>query len=216
MTLAQRVEGLFVNYLRGEDEGKWGSEEDVVTKAVVEPLLRFDASYSQPTGGQPRDEYEAALDTWNKMDLGHIFGFPLWEPEVFELLKANFGELKAIFASYAMSGGSSGGAFSAMTMDQTELTQFAVDCALETGEFPITRIIAIFERADIVDDAKDGKSKSGQKVRLAEPLVPPRPLLTCVRARLSNPGGGGRRRARAARVLRGARDARLPPRAAQV
>jgi hypothetical protein len=32
-----------------------------------------------------------------------------------------------------------------------------------TANFPMTRIIELFERADVVDDAKDGKSKSGQK-----------------------------------------------------
>jgi hypothetical protein len=48
-------------------------------------------------------------------------------------------------------------------MDQTELTQFAVDCSLATANFPMSRIIELFERADVVDDAKDVKSKSGQK-----------------------------------------------------
>ena len=160
MSLVQRVEGLLSNYLRGEDESKWGSEQDVVTKAVVEPMMRFDASYSQPTGGQPRDEYEEALDTWNKMDLGHIHGFPVWEAEVFELLKSSFGELKAIFASYAGAGEGSS-AKAATTMDQTELTQLAIDCSLETAEFPITRIIVIFERADKVDEKSKSRQKAG-------------------------------------------------------
>ena len=151
MDLPMKVEGLISNYLRGEDEAKWGSEHDVVTKAVVEPIMRFDPSYSQPTGGQPKDEYVEALDTWNKMDLGHIYGFPVWEEAVFELLKSNYGEMKSIFASYAMAGNAgSGSAKSATTMDQTELTQFAVDCSLETAEYPVTRIMTVFERADLV------------------------------------------------------------------
>ena len=160
MTTEQRVEGIISNYLRGENEAQWGSEHDVITKAVVEPMTRFDATYSQPTGGQPRDEYEAALDTWNKMDLGYIHGFPVWEAEVFELIKANFGELKAIFASYAMGGGDAASAKDSGRMDPTELTQFAVDCSLETAEFPITRIITIFERADQVDDNSKSKQKA--------------------------------------------------------
>ena len=45
MTLEQRFEGLFSNYLRGDDETKWESEHDVITKAEVEPVMRFDASY---------------------------------------------------------------------------------------------------------------------------------------------------------------------------
>ena len=45
MTLEQRFEGLFSKYLRGDDETKWESEHDVITKAEVEPVMRFDASY---------------------------------------------------------------------------------------------------------------------------------------------------------------------------
>ena len=46
-----------------------------------------------PTGGQPKDEFEVALDTWNKMDLAEIAGFPTWEAEVFELLKGDISTL---------------------------------------------------------------------------------------------------------------------------
>ena len=54
------------------------------------------------------------------MDLGHIHGFPAWEGEVFELLKANFGEIQAIFAQYAK-GDADGSAKAGMTMAQTEV-----------------------------------------------------------------------------------------------
>ena len=57
MSLAQRVEGLISNYLKGEGPG-WGDEHDVITKAVVEPIMRFDPSYATPTGGQPKDEFQ--------------------------------------------------------------------------------------------------------------------------------------------------------------
>ena len=66
MTLRDRVEGIIANSLKGEGPG-WGDEHDVITKAVVEPILRFDTAYAVPTGGQPRDEFEVALDTWNKV-----------------------------------------------------------------------------------------------------------------------------------------------------
>jgi hypothetical protein len=54
MTLLQRVEGIIANYLKGEGPG-WGDEHDVITKAVVEPILRFDTSYAVPSGGQPKE-----------------------------------------------------------------------------------------------------------------------------------------------------------------
>ena len=65
----------------------------------------------------------------------------MWEGEV-ELLKANFGGVQAIFAQYAKGDADSGSAKGAMTMQQTELTEFAVDCCIETPEFPMTRVIA--------------------------------------------------------------------------
>ena len=158
MTLKDRVEGILNNYIKGEGPG-WGDEHDVITKAVVEPVLRFDTKYAQPTGGQPKDEFEVALDTWNKMDLGMIHGFPVWEGEVFELLKSNFGEIQAIFANYARGGDGEVQDKGAMTMQQTELTEFCVDCSIESGEFTMGRVIKIFERADQVDE----NSKSGEK-----------------------------------------------------
>ena len=85
------------------------------------------------------------------MDLAHLHGFPAWEAEVFELLKANFGEVQSIFAQYAKSGGDAEAAKGAMTMQQTELTAFAVDCCVETPEFSMGRVINVFERADKVD-----------------------------------------------------------------
>ena len=129
MTLPMRVEGLIANYLKGEGPG-WGDEHDVITKAVVEPILRFDTSYAVPSGGQPKEEFDMALDVWNKMDLGYVHGFPVWEAEVFDLIAKNFGELQSIFASYAAGADATGGsAKDGMRMDQTELTQFAVDCS---------------------------------------------------------------------------------------
>jgi hypothetical protein len=160
MSLAQRVAGIIANYLHEKDE------HAVITEAVVAPVLRFDPKYSAPSGGQPIDEYEQALTTWNKMDLQHLYGFPVWEGAIFELIKANYGELLSIFMLYAKGKdykSGKGSAAESTMMAQTELTEFAVDCSLATGEFPMTKIIELFERADVVDDAKDGKSKSGQK-----------------------------------------------------
>ena len=69
MTLRDRIEGIIANYLKGEGPG-WGDEHDVITKAVVAPILRFDTAYAVPTGGQPCDEFEVALDTWNSASAG--------------------------------------------------------------------------------------------------------------------------------------------------
>ena len=62
MDLSQKVDGIIANYIKGEGPG-WGDEHDVITKAVVEPIMRFDASYATPTGGQPKDEFEVTAST---------------------------------------------------------------------------------------------------------------------------------------------------------
>mgnify|MGYP003331526495 CR=1 FL=1 len=54
-------------------------------------------------------------------------------------------------AEYASRGGSSSAA-TAQTMQQTELTDLALDCDIATQAFPMVRVINIFERADQVDD----------------------------------------------------------------
>ena len=165
MSLFQRVEGLVSNYLLERDEQK------VITDAVVAPVLRFDAKYSVPSGGQPIDEFDLALTTWNKMDLQYVFGFPTWEKEVFQLIADNYGELLSIFMSYAKGADAPADAAAAVAeaskgaatkMEQEELTQFGIDCALEGDGFAMTKVIEIFARADMVD--KDSKSgvKAGE------------------------------------------------------
>ena len=39
----------------------------------------------------------AFLEEWAQMDLSHIFGFPLWEKDVHDVLQPQFKELQSIF-----------------------------------------------------------------------------------------------------------------------
>ena len=66
------------------------------------------------------------IAVWSKMDLGHVFGFPAWEKEVFMLLMAAHPELSNIFIHYAKSGtAGSVSATAVLTMQQTELVDLA-------------------------------------------------------------------------------------------
>ena len=59
------------------------------------------SEFQQPA--LPRFDYKASggasawLAIYGKMDLSHVFGFPTWEKEVFELLATHYSELKLIF-----------------------------------------------------------------------------------------------------------------------
>ena len=67
MDLATRVAGIFANYLGEKDE------HAVITEFLYPPLERF----APPSGVDP-----SFVKVWSKMDLSHVFGFPLWEKEV--------------------------------------------------------------------------------------------------------------------------------------
>ena len=151
MSLAQRVEGIVANYLGERDE------QAVVTAAVAPPVERFDAKTLAVLPGQAADQHAQWQAAWSKMDLSHVFGFPLWEKEVCVLLQRSFPELSSIFTHYAKSGSAgSGSAHAAETMQQTELTNLALDCGLATEAFPMARVQGVFARADQTDDGRGG------------------------------------------------------------
>ena len=89
------------------------------------------------------------------MDLGHLYGFPLWEKAVFMLLHRSFPELHSIFVTYSKRD-DSGSATALETMQQTELVDLALDCGLATAAFPMARVQLVFARADLVDAGKAG------------------------------------------------------------
>ena len=99
---------------------------------------------------------------------------PTWEKEVFDLFDGSFGELKSIFDQYAKSGtAGSASAGAAMTMQQTELQNLALDCQLSSEQFSMTRVINIFKRADQVDDtfqvsAADKRVVTGETAKMGD------------------------------------------------
>ena len=151
MSLAQRVEGILANYFGEKDE------QQVITEAAVPKVERLSVESVQPMLGQDPDEHNKFVSTWGKMDLGHVYGFPLWEKEVFQLLQRSFGELVSVFSYYSKSGtAGSGSAAAAETMQQTELINLALDVGLATDTFPMARVQGVFERADQTDNKRGG------------------------------------------------------------
>ena len=156
MTLVQRVEGVIANYLGDKDELA------VISEAVSPPVERFDASLASPLPDQEREEHERWMATWANMGLSHVYGFPLWEEEVFHLLQRTYAETFSIFAHYSKSGSSgTSSATAAMTMQQSELGSLVHDIGLATEVFPIARVNVIFTRADQAEEV--GHKKGGNK-----------------------------------------------------
>ena len=149
MSLEQRVRALASTFLGEADE-----RDAVISAAVSPPVQRFDYSDVVGLPGQSAAEHEKWMAAWKKMDLSHVFGFPMWEEEVFTLLQASFTDLLSIFTYYAYAGdaaasssrsGKAKGGWSADTMQQSELVDLALDTGLATDAFPMTRVISLFE-----------------------------------------------------------------------
>ena len=70
MSLPQRVAGAFANFLQEKDE------KLVISECLYPPLERFDISTAVPKAGAPYEEHTCLVETWGKMDLSHMFGFP--------------------------------------------------------------------------------------------------------------------------------------------
>ena len=108
-----------------------------------------------PTGLTPKQHRYFLDEVWAKMDLGHLYGFPLWEKAVFMLLHRSFPELHSIFLAYSKRD-DSGSATALETMQQTELVDLALDCGLATAAFPMARVQLVFARAAMTVDGKAG------------------------------------------------------------
>ena len=108
-----------------------------------------------PTGLTPKQHRYFLDEVWAKMDLGHLYGFPLWEKAVFTLLHRSFPELHSTFVTYSKRD-DSGSATALETMQQTELVDLALDCGLATAAFPMARVQLVFARADMTEAGKAG------------------------------------------------------------
>ena len=119
-------------------------------------MERFDFRAWAIAASEISEDRAEFLETWAKMDLAHVFGWPLWEKAVFHLLHRSFGDVRSIFSHYAKSGSAGASALAGSTLQQTELVNLALDCCLATEGFPMARVQGVFTRADLKDDGKLG------------------------------------------------------------
>ena len=167
MSLAQRVAGIVANFLGEKDE------QQVLTEVLVPRAERMSTAGVVALPGMDTAVHGQFMSMWARMDLSHLFGFPLWEKAVFSLLHRSFPELQSIYVYYSRKGGAGSGSTSHRgsashrgstshrtmeTMQQAELVDLALDCGLATDAFPMARVQAVFARADATDDGKLGDS----------------------------------------------------------
>ena len=122
--MQQKCEAIVAEYL-----GKASVEEAVASAAPK--VERFDP---RAVAAPP-----AFVDSWSKMNLESIAGFPTWEEPVFKLLAGAYSDLEPLFKHYC---GSTPG------MQQADLVDLAMDNNLATEAYPITKIVALFEQVN--------------------------------------------------------------------
>jgi hypothetical protein len=137
MSLAQRVAGIVANFLGEKDE------QQVLTEVLAPRAERLSTAGVLALPGMDAAVHALFMGVWAKMDLGHLFGFPLWEKAVFMLLHRSFPELQSIFVTYSKRGTADSGSLE--TMQQTELVDLALDCGLATAAFPMARVQLVFD-----------------------------------------------------------------------
>merc|ERR1719487_2617984 len=108
------------------------SEEDCMRQATYIRAVRYDLGESVQLKDESPEEHAAFLAEFKQLDLMGLYGFPLWESEVHDLLHANFKELASIFRAYCKSLGEGSADESAKTMDVEEFHDFVIDVGLET------------------------------------------------------------------------------------
>ena len=142
------------------------SEEECMREATYIRAVRYDISDSVPLKDESPEEHAAFLSEFKRLDLQGLYGFPLWEAEVHDLLHANFRELASIFRAYCKSVGEAASDESSKTMDIEEFHDFVVDVGLETrlqvakgaaaATYTFEQMKGQFSRAD-----KSGKGLAG-------------------------------------------------------
>ena len=80
MSLAQKVEGIFDNYLGTKDELK------VIQPIVAPPPPRFNPATASKPGKPPPPA--TFMNAWQKMDLSHLWGFPVRYADVLTVYTA--------------------------------------------------------------------------------------------------------------------------------
>ena len=90
------------------------------------------------------DRHRQFVETWHRMPLQLLPGFPLWEGSVFAVLQRHATALRSIFNAYAAS--SLDG--SDCDMDADEFRDVAFDCGLPTSSYGVEVMLGEFSKAN--------------------------------------------------------------------
>merc|ERR1719440_2320581 len=148
----------FCKNLLGED-----NTEECLNLATLIKAERYNwKRYSQTLAGQSLKEHKKWLEVWQRLDIGDMYYFPLWERGVHDLLQKHFAELSLIFLAYCRSLLGSDSAEDAMEMEMSEFKDFVDECGLETKAINFDLMTNNFIKANATNSAqvRDAHHKS--------------------------------------------------------
>ena len=134
MSNAERIKGMFANVL---DES---TELEVIKEAVGNkaPKSQDDSSYDEFVKEQSRKNW---LACWKSITFKDLYGYPLWETQLHDVLEAAFPELQSIFLHYC--GSSIAGTDSidsATKLGLLEVLALAKDCDVCNDDLPVDQL----------------------------------------------------------------------------
>ena len=157
MTFATRITSMLKNVL-GQ-----ATEMEVITEAVGKPEEagpnEFDEKYKE---AQRRNW----LVCWKNMTFKDLYGYPLWETQLHDVLQAAFPELQSIFLYYC--GNSVAGSESignATKIGIMEMLNIVKDTDLVTKEFKVDELTRHFMTANSLEAVKNSGSSERNTIK---------------------------------------------------
>ena len=125
------------------------SVEYVLWETMLIKAERFDAElHARPLPTQTDAEYQLFRDCWKVMPLMDLYGFPLWEKGVHDVLQAHFIPIMRIFAHYCKGISGIDSAADALEMELDEFHDFVKAARIETPIIRFDTMCTIFAKAN--------------------------------------------------------------------
>ena len=120
---------------------------------AISPPSRVPARYAQPLADQKPAEFTLFRECWREMPLMDIYGFPLWEKGVHDVLQRYFGALMRVYSHYCKGISGIDSAADALEMELEEFHDFIKDAKLETKLIRFDTMGVVFAKANATNTA---------------------------------------------------------------
>ena len=140
------------------------SVEYVLWDASLIRATRFDADINaRPIAGQQPAEFTLFRECWRAMPLMDLYGFPLWEKGVHDLLQVHFAALMRIFSHYSKGISGIDSAADALEMELEEFHDFVKAARIETPLIRFDTMCTLFAKANATNTAEAFEQRKNER-----------------------------------------------------